>query len=377
MSYKYFVPSGYPRFVKNLIRILKSDETGVVLFSPKMDRPLRISQLIQDYQSEYPLVKIDLAPGHSNDLNYFLPPVEQGLGGKLKKDTGICITNCELMIYENNFDVIEEIMKFQHTQSHYRFLLFFEVDITHPDIANRFSLNEVFNNVIYYPLYDYKDTLNFINYSLQEWGFEIPGFLKEKIIQQCGGQFWLVRQSVRALRDDSEADLGQVFESDEIRLRLDQIYHFLLDSEKKVLQKLIKNEVIEDRVEKHSFDFLNRMGLIRKDKITIPLLENYIQEYLPKVSLIKSESHITLNNVNIEGNFSKKEKKVMRILLDHKNQLVDRDAIAKVLWEETEGSYSDWALDRFIARIRIKLKKLGVSREMIKTLRNKGYMLTT
>jgi hypothetical protein len=374
MAYKYFIPLGFSKFVQKVTRILRSDEIGVILFTPKMDRPIRINQLIQDYQKEYPLVKVDLAPGHTNDLNYILPPIEQAV--KKKKSMGICVTNCELMIYERNYSVIEEIAKLQQKQSHHRFLLFFEVDITHPYIARQFSLNEVFNNIVYYPLYESRDTLNFIDYSLEEWKMKLGKSTKEKIIKQCGGQFWLVRQAVRALRDDPETTLEQIFESEQIRFRLEQIYLSLLDSEKKVLHKVMKNEEIEDPVEKHSLNYLNRMGYIHDGRITVPLLEQYIHEHLPKISLLQTEEHIVLNNVNIEGNFSKKEKRVVRLLLDQKNRVVSRDLIAKAIWPiNTSDSYTDWALDRFIARIRVKLKSLGVSKNLIKTFRSKGYML--
>ncbi|OGK19168.1 hypothetical protein A2866_05245 [Candidatus Roizmanbacteria bacterium RIFCSPHIGHO2_01_FULL_39_8] len=375
MGYAYFVPSGFSKFAQRIFRILRSDEIGVILFTPKMDRPIRVNQLIQDYQKEYPLVKVDLAPGHTNDLNYILPPIEQA--AKKKKNMGICVTNCELMIYERNYQVIEEIAKLQQKQSHHRFLLFFEIDITHPDIARQFSLNEVFNNIVYYPLYEYKDTLNFIDYSLKEWKMELSKSIKNNIIQECGGQFWLVRRAVRTLRDDPEMTLEQIFETEQIRFRLEQIYLSLLDSEKKVLQKVMKQEEIEDPVEKHSLNYLNRMGYIRDGQITVPLLEQYMHEHLPKISLLQTGEHIVLNNVNIEGNFSKKEVRVLRLLLEQKNRVVSRDLIAKAIWPvNTSDSYTDWALDRFIARIRVKLKSLGVSKNLIKTFRSRGYMLS-
>jgi len=376
MPYKYFVPSGFPKFVEDCLRVLRSGEVGVILFNSKMDRPLRINQLIQDYQNEYPLIKVDLTPDLTGSLNYVLPSIEQQIGVKLKKDVGICVTNCELFIFEENYTVIQDIVQLQQKSPHYRFLLFFEIDITHPDIASRFSLNEVFNNVIYYPLYDYADSLKFIDYSLNEWQFQLTNSIKEKIIDQCGGQFWLIRQMVRAFRDDPKITFEQVLDSEPIRFRLEQIYLFLLDSEKKVLQKIMRGEPVEENTEKHSLTYLKRMGFIKGNKITIPLLEKYIREDLPRPSIELQEKHISINNVNIEENFSKKERRALKLLLENKNNIVTREKIAQALWPvNMQELYTDWALDRFIARIRIKLKKLGVSKELIKTLRNKGYML--
>ncbi len=377
MSYEYFLSEEFPKFVRDLVRILKSGETGIVLFPPKMDRPLRINQLIQDYQSEYPFIKIDLAPSHTSEFIYIRPIIDQELKRNKKKEAAICMTNCELMIFEGSYSVIEEMVRLQQKLPHYRFLLFFEMDITHPDIARHFSLNEVFNNIVYFPLYSKKDTLHFINYSLNEWGITLADSIKEKIAQQCGGHFWLVRQAVRAFRDDPGIFLDQVFESELMRFRLEQIYLFLLDSEKKVLQKIIKGESVEGDKEKHSLTYLKRMRFIEENKISIPLLEKYIRDDLPKTSIELTEKHIRMNNVNVEGNFSKKERRALKLLLENRNKVVTRETIAKALWPiNTEDFYTDWALDRFIARIRIKLKKLGISKELITTLRNKGYMIT-
>lgn len=378
MRYNYFVPSGYHDFVQKCFKVLRSGEPGVVLFAPKMDRPRRISQLIQDYQQEYPLVKIDLAPGHTSDLDDILYSVEQQLGKAPKKDTGICITNCELIIYEHNYSVIEEMVKLQQSMPHYRFLLFFEIDITHPEIARLFSLTYVFSNIVYYPLCEHDNALSFINYCLNEWKFELKENLKEKIIQQCGGHFWLIRQVIRALRDDPATLLEEVFESDQMRFRLEQIYNFFADSEKSVLHKVIKGQQIDDPTEKHSLNYLQKMGFIENENITIPVLTKYIREHLPKISMVVTDKNILLNGVNVESHFSKKEKRALKSLLEHKGHVVTRDMIAKALWPiNTEDYYSDWAVDRLIARLRVKLGKLGMPKEIIKTLRNKGYMLIT
>lgn len=37
--------------------------------------------------------------------------------------------------------------------------------------------------------------------------------------------------------------------------------------------------------------------------------------------------------------------------------------------------YSDWAIDQFISRFRKKLKQIGVSSGILKTVKGKGYSL--
>ena len=377
MRYNYFVPSGYHEFVQKCLNILRNREPGVILFAPKTDRPRRINQMIQDYQNEIPLFKIELAPSEINDIDDVIYLLKQNIGEKITKDVGVIISNCELLINEKNYSVIEEIIGLQEKDPHLRFLLFFEVDITHPDIAQWFTLTYLYSNIVYYPLYEYEDAAKFIDYNLDLWNFKIGPDTKHKIIERCGGHFWLIRQALRSLRDNPELQLEEIFRSPPMRFRLEQLYYLFLDSEKRALQKVLKDERMTDDYEKHSFEHLKRMGFIKDNEISIPLLSSYIRENMPKVTIEITNNKVLLNNINVDSHFSKKERRAFKKLLEHKGHIVDRDEIAKALWPiDTEKNYSDWAVDRVIARLRNKLLTLGFSKEIIKTVRNRGYLLT-
>ncbi|MBI2641791.1 winged helix-turn-helix domain-containing protein, partial [Candidatus Roizmanbacteria bacterium] len=174
-----------------------------------------------------------------------------------------------------------------------------------------------------------------------------------------------------------EITFDEIRESEQMRFRLEQIAESLSKSEHRVLSKLIHGEKINDKIEKHSYHYLKKMRFISPDdEITVPLLERFLRENLPKISLELDEHKLLLNGVNVETHFSKKEKKALKLLLEQKNHIVARDQIGKALWPvDTDEKYSDWAVDRMIARIRVKLKKLGMPKEMVKTVRNRGYML--
>lgn len=376
MRYKYFVPQDFQNFVSQCFKIIKSGEPGVILFSPKMDRVRRIEQLIQDYSQEIQLVKFDLSPGETSEIEEIEYNLKDLIGHKTKKEIAILISNAELIIQEKNYGTLDELFKLQSTNPHYRFLLFFELDITHPEISKWLTGTQIFTNIVYYPLYKRVDTLSFMNYSLDDWKFIIKDTIKEKIYENCGGHFWLVRQVIRSLRDNPLMTLDQIFKSEQIRFRLERIFYTFMESERKVLHKIIKGQTIEEGIEKHSYEYLTEMGFIQNDAITVPLLAQYIQENMPKISIEINEKQLLLNNVNVDSNFSKKEKRALKILIENKGRIVSRDQLGKALWPiNTEEDYSDWAVDRIISRARTKLSKLGLPKTIIKTLRNQGYIL--
>lgn len=106
------------------------------------------------------------------------------------------------------------------------------------------------------------------------------------------------------------------------------------------------------------------------------MLARYIKSLLPKVNVRLSENHIMVNELILDAHFSRKEQKVLRALLKSLGQVMSRESLAKVIWPvNTESFFTEWALDRIMARLRSKLVSLGISEELIVTLRGKGYMI--
>ena len=86
---------------------------------------------------------------------------------------------------------------------------------------------------------------------------------------------------------------------------------------------------------------------------------------------------VYLNNVPVEKFFSRKEHRVMKLLVEHEGEVMSRNDIASALWPvDTEKEYSDWAIDQIIARVRKRLVHLHISPEILKVIRGKGYLLS-
>lgn len=377
MRYGYFVPDRFDEFAQKCQKIVRYQENGAILFIPKTDRSWRINQLIQDYKFNVPLYRLDFNPEETEFAEDVEFQIKKHLGNEaFKSKSCIIICNGEHFIHGKNYDLINDLTNIKGNMSNISFIFCFEVDVTHPDIAKYFSQTSIFSNIIYYPLYNYSDSLNFFNYLVGKWSFSIRESVKDKLVRQCGGHFWFLKHAIRAIRDNPDLSCEEIVESDDMQFRVGQVVDALSEYERTVLNKIIRNQTISLPQERHSQSYLTKMGIIKDEKIAIPLMESYLRSNQPKINISISEDKILLNDVNVENNFSRKEKRALKSLLENRGEIVTREQIAKAIWPiDTEEHYTDWAVDRLISRLRVKLNKLGMPKELIKTYRNRGYML--
>lgn len=76
--------------------------------------------------------------------------------------------------------------------------------------------------------------------------------------------------------------------------------------------------------------------------------------------------------------FSKREKRLLINLLKNNQKIISRDLVAQAIWgSEYDNSYTDWALDQFIRRLRNKLSSLGFAKTLIKTVKNRGFTISS
>ena len=80
-------------------------------------------------------------------------------------------------------------------------------------------------------------------------------------------------------------------------------------------------------------------------------------------------------SLSLEGqqqSLTVKEAKLLGILAESANQVVDRNRLQKEVWED-EGVIVGWSLDMFISRLRKKLE--GDDTVKIVSIHGKGYRL--
>jgi len=257
-----------------------------------------------------------------------------------------------------------------------------KVDFTHPSFLPVAKNSPVFfQNIIFHPLYSPADTRQFLKYLSAKWNLNIKEAVKKEILKNCGGRFYLVKQAVRLLRDHQDFSEKEIFSHPDLQLRVKTIWEKFLSSEKSVLEKIVKGEGDFDSLERHSLGFLERIGLIEKMndrwQITVLLLEKFIREELEKVDFEIRGGKIYLNRVLVERYFSLRERHFLKLLIEKKGKVVSREKMAEAIWGENWVEvYSDWALDQIVSRLRRKLRGLGVSPSLLKTVKKKGFGLS-
>jgi len=86
--------------------------------------------------------------------------------------------------------------------------------------------------------------------------------------------------------------------------------------------------------------------------------------------------NMTVNGVSVRYAFSPREYDVLVLFAENRGKIMGKDKIAEVIWPgEGVASYSDWAITQLVKRLRKKLVDVGVSRDAIKTVHGRGYMM--
>ncbi len=99
---------------------------------------------------------------------------------------------------------------------------------------------------------------------------------------------------------------------------------------------------------------------------------NKSNEYLEKLGFKQEEIKININNPI----FTKQEKDVLGALIRNTGQIVSFDGMADIIWKDkSDQKFSLEAIAKIIQNIRIKIRTLGINKEVIFTKRGSGYLL--
>jgi DNA-binding winged helix-turn-helix (wHTH) protein len=381
---------------------LKRGENTAVLFFPKTDRQRRLQQLIGEKQllaealshtSRYVLQIVDI-DAHNiedrEDVEIYLAE-QLNIIGLTKRNTFsewiqyfqdkeirliLLLPLAEKFVLEQNgraFGIFSNLV--DSFIDRISVISFFEIDLLHSTNVKLLPAStRLIQNVLYYPLYSKEDTQQFMRYLAHKWDAKLTHAQKERIWKLCGGHFWLAKQAMRELAalDDAE------FEHEAMNFRLRTIFNSLSNSEQSFIEKAVLNKKNFTSEETESMRYLQKMGCVDKSgKCTIDLIAEYIHQQKHLQSTLTTQGgQLVLNSVPLRKVLSKQEYKVFQLLLEQKGQIVTRDDVGKRMWpNDTEKFYSDWAIDRLIARIRQKMAELSLSPALIRTHRGKGYVL--
>lgn len=256
-----------------------------------------------------------------------------------------------------------------------RIISFFEKNITHPSLLPILpSSSHLYENVFRYPLYSEEQTKDFVQRLREFWNVHVAKSDEDRIVKACGGHFWLVKEAVRSITSSGSwtpDEAGTLF-------RLQTIYSLLLPSEQEVIQKIVSRKKPFSSDEEASQTHLLQMNVIdRKKKLKVAIFSQYLKHQADfNGELSVYGDRLILNQIPIDSIFSRKERRIVRLLVQKKNDIVSRDELAGCIWPaNTHEHYSDWAIDQTIARIRKRFAELSIPPRVIASVRGKGYRI--
>lgn len=161
--------------------------------------------------------------------------------------------------------------------------------------------------------------------------------------------------------------LFQTLATDErVVLQSEELWESLTKEEKTTLLKIANKQEVTSKEKKASF-YLWNTGFVKEEnetRVFSPLFLDYVLKQ-------KEETD------HGEGvDLTRKEHLLFISLQENLGKICDREQIIEAVWPEyKEIGVSDWAIDRLVARVRVKLKKQKSDYEIV-TVRTRGYKLT-
>lgn len=368
-------------------KIIKRQESGSIINLSKREQPYRINQLLSNqhlfnkFFKNISVLTVNLCNSPLEDEEDFNLYLKKNLKLKNKK---VCLfilgADCLL---EEKFFLLPFLNNLAFKNHQYSLLYIFQKNITLENIAKKLSpFSSLYQNIFIYPFYQEKDINQFIFYLEKKFSIKLPKNLALKIKEQCGGHLWLVKEAVRYYAKTK--DQKNIFTHQEMSWRLKIIFAEFEEEERKVLEKVVQKNFNFTFEERAILDYFLKTKLIKGDgrffSLTIPLMSHYLLNQLDKkmeISLDKN-NQIMINSLVFDNFFSKRQKKLLKFFLKNKGKVISREKVAEVLWGENSlETYTDWALDQLIKRLRNKFLKLGLNYNLIKTKKKEGYIFNS
>ncbi len=165
----------------------------------------------------------------------------------------------------------------------------------------------------------------------------------------------------------SKQEIFEFLSRDErIMLQSEELWESLNPTEQNVLLKIEKGQEVSVD-EKKGASYLWDSGFIVEDREKTVIFSSLFSHYLMQRQMTKGSS------LNVD--LSKKEHLLFTFLKSKTGAICEREEIIQAVWPEVEEiGVSDWAIDRLVARLRVKLKSQGAKFE-IQTVKTRGYKM--
>lgn len=244
-------------------------------------------------------------------------------------------------------------------------------------------------HTIYLPIMD-KPGLDFRISHLESLGKKtLEPQLQEQILSLTGGIGGLTKTCFQITLSpdfpnlpDNPALPDLLLSHSSVQSSLYDIWNALSPSEQDFLLSATAYETSDQ-----DYPYLANVGLLRDGKLTIPLLQKFINEPLKKIEQNTKNDpivyHAETNEIKqgndiISDRLTSSEFKLLRFLLEHTDTVVDRESIINAVWKEavSTAGVTDQALDQLLFRVRKKIEEDPNNPSHIQTIKGRGIRFT-
>jgi DNA-binding winged helix-turn-helix (wHTH) protein len=382
-----FPQKTFDNFLLRWTKIINKNECCSILHLSKRDQLYRIKQIqnnqenLKKYIHNFDITTIlflDItteAIEDKIDLENYLKNINILSGKKIV----LFVVDADQLLDEKSY-LLSAINSLYQRFSQISIFYLFQRNISLPRYTIKYSLfNTLYQNIEIFPLFSPNDSRYFFKQLGERFQTTYPPYIIDEIVHQCGGYFWLIKQAARYYAQNHERK--NILGNEGIQLRLRILYNEFHEEERHVLQKIVTRDFLFNKQEKQIIEYFIKTRHLNQTKtgyiLTVPIFEKYIKEQIEKRAIftINEKEELILNHIPIDSLFSKRENSVLKYFLKNINITLSRESIAKTIWQQLfEQEYTDWALDQFIKRLRLKLSKLGLHPHLITTKKNQGYI---
>lgn len=239
------------------------------------------------------------------------------------------------------------------------------------------------DHYIYLSLSD-KDINDFrFDYAQKVVGKTLSEKLLTNLQELTGGHLRLTRLAIDTLiHIDTPSNLKTfLLQQKSIQKAMSQIWQSLRPSEQKHLKLILEGK--PDNCE--SEQYLKNIGLIKNNALQIPLLADFIKEEGKtqnrnlQIHFNQNTNEIFKGEQNISENLTGAEFRLLSFLLEHQNEIVDREAVINAVWKDnaTTAGVTDQALDQLMLRVRKKIEEDVKAPKHLQTIKGRGFRLTS
>ncbi len=275
-------------------------------------------------------------------------------------------------------------LRILRNRAKYRFSVIFSSDRPLEDIFEPVFFGDFYEfmagKIVYLPIKD-QPGLDFrISYLEKITGKKIDKKMLDKIMGLTGGHGNLTRHCLEAILAISHEQLATSSELIEfflkqkpVRSALFGIWNCLSPSEQSALSLLDFTN--------HDISYLENVGLIKNNTLTIPLLKDYALEKNKqlaeneKIVFEQNSNEIKKGSLVISDKLTSSEFKLLQFFILNQEKIITREEIIQTVWKDMQSiaGVTDQALDQLVFRLRKKIETDPNNPSHIQTVKGRGF----